>query len=135
MPPKGTCPVCGKPPSKQKRVKPFCCVAHRTKHTNDRKKEDFERFVATLAQVRDVVDNDGVVCRIASVHRDETWAGEGFARTVSYDITHRTWCGQVLDFPKALKHAEVSCIGCLSEGAHAVQSEVLRESESSDPCR
>lgn len=133
MPPKGKCPVCGEPSSSQKTVKPFCGIAHRQKNTNDRKKEDFDRFAASLAQTNDLVDAGGVVCCVKSVHINEQWNGTGFARTVAYDVTHTTWCGQVLDFPKALQHAEVSCMGCLSEGAYAVQRQVLREPEGGDP--
>lgn len=111
------CPKCGEPASTQRKVRPFCGVAHRTQYTNEQRKVEFERFLASLAEVGDLTDNDGVVCCVKKVDLKETKEGKGFSLVVRYDAVHTMWCGQAVDYPKMEKGAILTCIGCISQGA------------------
>lgn len=111
------CPWCKKPASTQRKVRPYCCVAHRTLHTNAQRKVEFEKFLASLAEVGDLVDNDGVICCVKTVSPKETKEGQGFGLVVRHDAVHTTWCGQTIDYPKLEKGATLTCIGCISQGA------------------
>jgi len=70
----------------------------------------------TRAQRGDLVDNDGVVCCVKSVTSHEI-AGTVFKSTTTWDSTFLMYCGQEVEIPKALEHAVLTCLACISEGA------------------
>lgn len=111
-----TCPICSKAASASKKVRPFCCVAHRSMYTREQKKLYHERFMATRAEVGEFVDNEGVVCCVKTATSKEV-AKDKFKNRTEWECTFVTWCGREVEVPKPLKNATLNCIDCIAVGA------------------
>lgn len=111
---------CSNESSYQKKVQPFCHVAHRDEHIRQLKKLDEERLVARLAMAGELVENNGRLCRIkhqgvatVEIHNPKKPKGKRH-KTGDFITVWETVCGEKPEYPKAVKAEVETCLACLA---------------------
>lgn len=110
--------LCGNPSHASSKVAPFCHYVHRNEHVRYLKKLDEDKLVAACAQKGELVDREGAHCFVTHVWTDELrdekkQKGHRY-KSGRYESKWKTACGEVLEYPKAIKATNVTCLGCLA---------------------
>jgi len=113
------CPECGAPSSTGPRLRPYCSVGCRNKGSDGFREKTERQLVERCAKVGELVEHDGVLCKIVGIQQLHQAKGAGFAKRHSYDHTWSTACGAVLEYPPAVAAPAPTCIACLAHSGRA----------------